>query len=157
MASAHDIDRASAALAVQVQVDATNAMSTHGTSSGAAARHSGLTPPILAGWLSAFRDCFTTPVWAHVLVLVAGAVLAPGKRTVSQALRVMGLAERPGFARYHEGLSRARWNGRAVARMLLVQGLDACLPAGDVVVGVDDTIERRWGLKIKARGIYHDP
>ena len=112
---------------------------------------------MLAGWLSVFRDCFTAPVWARVLVLVAGAVLAPGKRTVSQALRVMGLASSPGFGRYHEVLSRARWNGRAVARTLLAQVLDVFLPAGEVVVGVDDTIERRWGPKIKARGIYRDP
>jgi hypothetical protein len=81
-------------------------------------------------------------------------VLAPGKRTVSEALRVMGLAARPGFARYHEVLSRERWNGRAVARKLLVQVLDVYLPAGDVVIGIDGTIERRWGARIKARGIY---
>jgi len=132
-------------------------MPTHCIPPGVAASHSGLTPPILAGWLSAFRPCFTAPVWARILVLVAGAVLAPGKRTVSQALRVMGLAERPGFGRYHDVLSRARWNGRAMARTLLAQVLDAFLPAGEVVVGVDDTIERRWGPKIKARGIYRDP
>jgi len=132
-------------------------MLTQCTPPGVAANHSGLTPPILAGWLSVFRGCFTAPVWARVLVLVAGAVLAPGKRTVSQALRVMGLAERPGFGRYHEVLSRARWNGRAVARTLLAQVLDAFLPTGEVVIGVDDTIERRWGPKIKARGIYRDP
>ncbi len=59
---------------------------------------------MLAGWLAAFRGCFTAPVWKHVLVLVAGAVLSPGKRTVSQALRVMGLAASPGFARYHDVL-----------------------------------------------------
>ena len=116
-----------------------------------------LVPPILATWLSAFRDCFTAPVWKHVLVLVAGAVLAPRKRTVSEALRVMGLAARPGFARYHEVLSRARWNGRAVARRLLAQVLDVFLPVGAVVIGIDDTIERRWGARIKARDIYRDP
>jgi hypothetical protein len=69
----------------------------------------------------------------------------------------MGLAERPGFVRYHEVLSRARWDSRAVARRLLEQVLDVFLPAGDVVIGIDDTIERRWGAKIKARGIYRDP
>ena len=58
-------------------------------------------PPILVSWLAVFRSCFTAPVWQHVQVLVAGAVLAPGKRTVTQALRVMGLAEQPGFGRYH--------------------------------------------------------
>ena len=90
-------------------------------------------------------------------MLVAGAVLAPGKRTVSQALRVMGLAATSGFSRYHEVLNRARWDGRAVARTLLVQVLKAFLPSGEVVIGVDDTIERRWGIRIKARGLYRDP
>ena len=106
-----------------------------------------MAPPVLATWLTAFRDCFTAPVWKHVLVLVAGAVLAPGKRTVSEALRVMGLAARPGFARYHEVLSRARWDARAVARRLLAQVLDVFLPAGEVVIGIDDPIERRWGAR----------
>ena len=107
--------------------------------------------------MSAFRGCFSAPIWSRVLVLVAGAVLAPGKRTVTQALRVMGLASNPGFARYHEVLNRARWDGRVVARTLLAQVLTAFLPEGEVVIGVDDTIERRWGLKIKARGLYRDP
>ena len=97
-------------------------------------------PPVLATWLSGFRNCFTAPVWKHVLVLVAGALLSPGKRTVSEALRVMGLAARPGFARYHEVLSRARWDARAVARRLLAQVLDVFLPAGEVVIGIDDMI-----------------
>ncbi len=122
-----------------------------------AAAGAALVPPVLATWLSFFRDCFTAPVWKHVLVLVAGAVLAPGKRTVSEALRVMGVAARPGFARYHEVLSRARWDARTVARKLLAQVLDVFLPAGEVVIGIDDTIERRWGARIKARGIYRDP
>ena len=57
--------------------------------------------PALAAWLSVFRPCFTAPVWNRILVLVAGAVLAPGKRTVTQALRVMGLADERSFRRYH--------------------------------------------------------
>ena len=116
-------------------------MSTPRTRIRSAANDANLTPQVLTVWLSAFRDCFTAPVWNHVLVLVAGAVLAPGKRTVSQTLRVMGLAAKPGFARYHEVLSRARWDGRAVAHKLLAQVLDAFLPAGEVVIGIDDTIE----------------
>jgi hypothetical protein len=102
---------------------------------------------MLAGWMSAFRGCFSAPVWSRILVLIAGAVLAPGKRTVSQALRVMGLAAGPGFARYHEVLNRARWDGRAVARSLLARLIAAFLPSGEVVIGVDDTIERRWGAR----------
>ena len=116
-----------------------------------------LVPPILAAWLSVFRPCFNAPVWNRILVLVAGAVLAPGKRTVTQVLRVMGLADEPSFRRYHEVLSRARWDGRAVARRLLLYIIERLVPNGDVVVGVDDTIERRWGARINARGISRDP
>jgi hypothetical protein len=113
-------------------------------------------PTILVSWLAVFRPCFTAPVWNHVLVLVVGAVLAPGKRTVTQALRVMGLADKPGFGRYHEVLNRARWDARDVARRLLLHLLAVLSPSGEVVIGIDDTIERRWGGKIKARGIYRD-
>lgn len=116
-----------------------------------------LVPPILAVWLSVFRPCFTTPVWNRVLVLMAGTVLAPGKRTVTQVLRVMGLADEPGFGRYHEVLSRARWDARDVARRLLLYIIERLLPDGELVIGVDDSIERRWGARIKARGIYRDP
>ena len=114
-------------------------------------------PAILASWLAVFRPCFSGRVWNHVLVLVAGAVLAPGKRTVTQALRVMGLADQPGFGRYHEALNRARWDSRDVARRLLHHLLAVLWPDGEVVIAIDDTIERRWGAKIKARGIYRDP
>lgn len=123
----------------------------------AAAADFPLSPPVLRLWLAVFRPCFTAPVWNHLLVLVAGAVLAPGKRTVTQALRVMGLGDEPGFGRYHEVLNRARWEARGLAQRLLLHVLDNLLPAGPVVIGIDDTIERRWGARIKARGIYRDP
>jgi hypothetical protein len=67
-----------------------------------------LVSPILATWLSAFRPCFTAPAWNRILILVAGAVPAAGKRTVTQVLRVMGLASEPSFHCYHEVQSRAR-------------------------------------------------
>lgn len=114
-------------------------------------------PPRLAAWLAPFRDGFTAAVWPRVLVLVAGAILAPGQRTVSAALRVMGLADQPGFGRYHEVLSEARWDSRALARKLLVHLLDRLLPEGEVVIVPDDSIERRWGPHIRDRGIYRDP
>lgn len=114
-------------------------------------------PAIVVSWLAVFRPCFTAPVWNHILVLVTGAVLAPGKRTVTQVLRVMGLADRPGFGRYHEVLNRARWESRDVARRLLRHLLAVLWPGGEVIIAIDDTIERRWGAKIEARGIYRDP
>jgi hypothetical protein len=69
----------------------------------------------------------------------------------------MGLADQVGFARYHEVPNCARWDARALAQRLLRHLLDRLLPSGPVVIGIDNTIERRWGAKIKARGIYRDP
>jgi len=114
-------------------------------------------PPILVTLMAVFRGFFTAPVFEHVLVLVTGAVLTPGKRTVSAVLRIMGLGQAGDFALYHHVLSQARWDSRAIARKLLVMVLDRFLPAGPVIIGIDDTIERRWGQKIAARGIYRDP
>jgi hypothetical protein len=114
-------------------------------------------PAVLAAWMRPFAPYFTPAVWHHVLVLVAGSLLAPGRRTVTAALRVMGLDQGAGFAVYHRVLSLGRWSSRAVAHRLLLLLVAALVPQGPVVIGLDDTIERRWGAKIKARGIYRDP
>lgn len=97
------------------------------------------------------------PVGEHVLVLVMGGLLATGKRTVTSCLRVTGSAQAVNFASYHQILSRTRWSSRAVARRLLGIIVERLVPDGPVVIGMDDTIERRWGRRINARGIYRDP
>ena len=114
-------------------------------------------PDVLARWLSPFAGAFTAPTWWSVLVLVTGALLAPGRRTVTTALSVLGLREVATFTTFHRVLNRNRWSGRWLARQLLHQLVEAFVPQGPVVVGIDETIERRWGAKIKARGIYRDP
>ena len=114
-------------------------------------------PALLDGWMQPFRCHFTTAVWRHVLVLVCGTLLAPGRRTVAAALRVMGLGEVAGFAVYHRVLSHGQWCSRALAHRLLLLLVSAFVPNGPVVMGVDDSIERRWGARIAARGIYRDP
>jgi hypothetical protein len=91
-------------------------------------------------------------------VLLAGAILAPGRRTVTTALRILGRECDPDFCTFHRILNRAAWSSRAVARQLLILLVKAFVPSGaPVVIGFDDTIERRWGAKISARGIYRDP
>ena len=104
-----------------------------------------------------FVLCFTGATWDHVLGLVAGALLSPGRRTVTAALRVMDLEQSASFAVYHRVLRTARWAARRVAHRLLGLLVAAFVRDGPVVIGLDDTIERRWGTKIKARGIYRDP
>ena len=99
---------------------------------------------------------FSRRVFAHVQLLLLGAILAPGKRTVTAALRIVGLGQQPGWHKYHRVLSRARWSARAASHVLLGQLVAAFLPAGPLVFGLDETLERRWGPRIAARGIYRD-
>jgi len=104
-----------------------------------------------------FAPLFSKRVFEHVRVLVAGAILAPGKRTVSSALRAMGLDRERSFHRYHRVLSHAKWSSRAASRVLLGLLVEAFVPEGPLVVGVDETLERRKGKKIAPKGIYRDP
>lgn len=114
-------------------------------------------PKFLRVWMQDFQSQFTAPSWEHVLVLIMGCILAPGKRTVSACLRMTGRAETPRFSSYHQILNRARWCPRALARVLLCLIVVRLVPEGPIVIGLDDTVERRWGRKITARGIYRDP
>ena len=108
--------------------------------------------------LAPFVPLFSKRVWQHAQVLLAGAILAPGGRTVSSALRAMGLNQEKRFHRYHRVLSRASWSSRKVSRVLLGLLVEAFVPEGDpLVVGIDETLERRWGKKIAAKGVYRDP
>src|SRR3954469_4790013 len=106
--------------------------------------------------LAPFAPRFARRVWRHALVLVAGAVLTPGRRTVCAALRAMGLSQTRQWTRYHRVLNRAKWSSLAVARVLLGQLVAVFAPTGVLVVGLDETIERRWGAKIAAKGLYRD-
>jgi hypothetical protein len=104
-----------------------------------------------------FQPFFSKRVWKLALVLLIGAILAPGKRTVTAVLRIMGLSQERHFQNYHRVLNRAVWSNLALSAVLLHLLLKTFLPAGPVVIGIDETIERRRGAKIKAKGIYRDP
>ena len=108
--------------------------------------------------LAPFAPLFSKRLWRHVQVLLAGAILAPGARTVSSALRAMGLEQEKRFHRYHRVLSRARWSSLEASRVLLRLLVETFVPEGDpLIVGIDETLERRYGKKIAAKGIYRDP
>jgi len=111
----------------------------------------------MSAWLEPFRSCLTGPTFRHAIVLVGGALLTPGRRTVTAMLTVVGLSRAPTFTTYHRVLNRNRWSSREVARRLLTSLIGAFMPTGPVVIGLDDTLERRWGARITARGIYRDP
>src|SRR6202049_2291342 len=108
--------------------------------------------------LRCFEEVLSERVWEWAKVLLIGAILAPGERTVTAVLRVMGLQHEKQFQNYHRVLNRAKWSSRALSRILLRLLVQLLVPAdAPIVVGIDETIERRRGAKIAAKGIYRDP
>jgi hypothetical protein len=101
------------------------------------------TPLDLASYLVAFAPLFSKKVWRYVPVLVTGAILAPCKRTVISILRIMGLEEESHFQNYHRVLNRAVWSGLRAGGTLLNLRVAAFAPSGPLILGLDDTIERR--------------
>jgi DDE superfamily endonuclease len=117
-----------------------------------------LTAPVaLTRLIVKFAPLCSKRVWEHVQVLMVGALLAPGQRTVTAVWRVMGLSQERHFQNYHRVLNRARWSSLATARVLLELVVHSFVPTGAVVSGLDDTLARRRGARIKATGIYRDP
>jgi len=113
-------------------------------------------PRAITSIFDAFSILFTGPTWENVQVLLTGAILCQGARRVSSILRVMGLSNGKRFEKYHRVLNRAKWNGVTGAKILLgllVQLLPESLL---ILIAVDETIERRSGKKIKAKGCYRD-
>ena len=108
--------------------------------------------------LSPFRSAFTSPTWKNVLVLVEGTLLAHGRRTVTSALRSMGLTENAHFNVFHHTLSRAHWSAFRLSRLFLLLLVQTCVPPHAVVeMVIDETLERRWGSHIHTCAYYHDP
>ena len=107
--------------------------------------------------LGSFASLFSQRIWKHAKILLIGAILSPAERTVTAALRVTGLSMEKHFANYHRVLNRARWSSLEASQMLLGLLIQTFAIRGPVILGLDDTIERRRGSMIKAKGIYRDP
>ena len=115
-------------------------------------------PPCFAAIILTFAPVFVQRrTWRHAEVLLIGAIPAPGQRTVTSLLRITGLSRKRCFVNYHRVLNRAVWSSRAASRLLLGLLISVFVPTGVVVLGLDDTIERRRGKRIAAKGIYRDP
>ena len=113
-------------------------------------------PEIILPLVASFAPLFSCPTWRHARILLIGAILCTGKRTVTSALRVMGLSNASNFSRYHRVLNAAKWNNWCMVQILLGLLL-SMLPAGwPIIVAVDESVEWRKGRKITAKGCYRD-
>jgi hypothetical protein len=114
-------------------------------------------PEAIIRVLASFAPLFSQRVWLHAQRLLLGAMLAPGAHTVTAALRVMGLATERGFTNDQRVLNRATWSARQGSRILLEWLMALLVPAGaTIVLGADDTVERRSGRKTTAKGCYRE-
>lgn len=113
-------------------------------------------PPEMVVILAAFAPLFSHCVWTKAQALAVGAILATGPRTVCAVLRILGKGQERHFINYHRVLNRDAWSCLAAGQILL--GLIvALIPSGwPLVLAADDTVERRGGRRIKARGCYRD-
>jgi hypothetical protein len=116
-----------------------------------------LLPEAIILVLAPFAPLFSHRVWCHAQLLLLGAILAPGAHTVTAALRVMGLAMEGHFTNYHRVLNRAIWSTRQAGQILLGLLIALLVPPGaPIVLGAHDTVERRSGRRIRAKGCYRD-
>ncbi|MDQ2997523.1 MAG: transposase [Chloroflexota bacterium] len=114
-------------------------------------------PDAMIAVLRPFAQAFTERTWEWVQILVVGAILAPGRRTVTAILRVMGLRNERQFQRYHRVLNRVKWSGLLISRILVTMLVAAFVAAGmPVVIAADETLERRNGDKIGTKGVFRD-
>src|ERR1700759_5514063 len=115
-------------------------------------------PARFASILKAFALVFVQArTWQHAQMLLLGALLVPGQRTVCSILRIIGLRQERHFVTWHRVLNRAVWNSRLAARVLLGLLVRTVAPNGPGLWGLDDSIERRRSKRISAKGIYRDP
>lgn len=103
-----------------------------------------------------FSGAFSRPTYARWLILVVGAIVTTGRRTVQNTLRtVEGLA--PGhWSSYHRVLSRRRWSSWPLARVLARLILDRFAATGVVALVGDDTVDEHRGKKVYGKACHRD-
>lgn len=114
-----------------------------------------LPTPIL-NILSPFSQLFSSPTWKKAQLLCVGAILCQGARRISSILHIMGMAHNKGFGKYHRFLNRDEWSPLMGAKILFGLLVSLIPPNQTLMIVFDDTVERRKGRTIKAKGCYRD-
>lgn len=112
-------------------------------------------PSSIIAILWPFSVLFSRPSWSTSLDLLLGAILCKGKRTVTGILRATGLSQNKGFSKYHRILNSLDWSLKHGSEILLKMLLKMVGKERQVIL-IDETLERRKGKKIRAKGYYRD-
>ena len=106
--------------------------------------------------LSMFQPAFSTPTYHRFLVLVLGALLTTGRRTITNILRTVRHQAQGHVSSYHRVFSQRRWSAWALARMLITFLLDHVVPPGPVLLAGDDTVTEHPGPHVFGKGRHRD-
>lgn len=112
--------------------------------------------PAIISIITPFTLLFSRPAWTKAVTLFIGTILCRGKRTVCAALRVMGLSSESNLSKYHHVLNRVNWSLLSASRILLNLIVSITGSGNPLVLFIDETLERRKGPKIKAKGYYRN-
>jgi hypothetical protein len=104
-----------------------------------------------------FQDCFTAPSLRHFVVLMTGWALTVGSHTISQVILTMQAYESEHFASVYRFLSRAKWDPDRVASGIFLMMMETFFSyATELLLVIDDTLNKRMGRKICGAGYQHD-
>lgn len=113
-------------------------------------------PEVILTLIANFAIVFNAPTWRHAQTLLIGAILCPGKRTVTAALQVMGLAQEANFSKYHRVLNKSKWDSWLLVKILLGLLIPLVPKSCPILIAMDETLERRKGKMITSKGCYRD-
>ena len=113
-------------------------------------------PPEIITFLSIFVAEFTKSTWKNMLHLIQGAILCRGARRITTILHVLGLSQQSNFSKYHRVLSRAKYNSINLSKILFGLIIPMLPDSWPILIAADETLERRKGKKIRAKGCYRD-
>lgn len=114
-------------------------------------------PEAILSVLQPFASVFSQErVFRKACTLLLGCLLCLRDMTVCGALRALGRSNYKSYSCFHRLLNRNRWNMLKASEILLRLIVESFCPK-ILMFSIDDTIERRRGKKIKAKGVFKDP
>jgi len=104
--------------------------------------------------LQGLTTTMTAPTYASMVTVLIGWVLA-SRRCITRMILAAGSAATKHYCSYHRVFSAARWSLDAVG-LAVFDLIEPCLE-NTLLVGLDDTLARKRGLKMFGVGMHHDP
>ncbi len=113
-------------------------------------------PAVAEPLLMSFSIAFTQPTFQRSLVLLVGAIVAKGARTISNLLWNVGDLAEGDPSDYHRVFSRAPWSLWKLGQVLAIAVIKLAADDDWIRVVVDCTVAEHKGKKVYGKGCHHD-